>query len=128
MFRDSDLPGSNNFQSKKVSWILVLSNQLNINDWRIGRFARHLKLSPIFCIFRLAKTKGMKWIGWGSALALCLIISCKKSAIPGQGTSSGNQPPEISSISPETGSPGIPVEISGMHFDSVAANLIVAFN
>jgi N-acetylneuraminic acid mutarotase len=70
----------------------------------------------------------MKCTLWGSALALCLIISCKKSVTPGQSTSSGNQAPEISSISPETGSPGIPVEITGMHFDSVAANLIVAFN
>ena len=70
----------------------------------------------------------MKCTGWGVALALCLIISCKKSATHGPSTSSGDQSPEITSISPETGSPGIPVEIMGRHFDSVAANLIVAFN
>jgi N-acetylneuraminic acid mutarotase len=70
----------------------------------------------------------MKFLRVGSALALCLFVSCKKNVIPGKGTPPGDLSPEIVSFSPETGSPGIPVEITGMHFDSVAANLIVSFN
>jgi IPT/TIG domain len=62
------------------------------------------------------------------ALALCLILSCRKNSSSSNPPVNINQTPEIDGFQPETGAPGIPVQIWGQHFDTSANNLSVEFN
>jgi IPT/TIG domain len=63
------------------------------------------------------------------ALAVCIILSCKKnSASSTTPPPVINQPPEISDFEPKIGAPGIPVQILGQNFDTSVNNLSVKFN
>jgi N-acetylneuraminic acid mutarotase len=62
------------------------------------------------------------------ALALSIILSCKKNSPSSTPPLNTNQTPVISDFNPKTGAPGIPVQILGQHFDTLANNLSVKFN
>src|SRR5579862_4642992 len=84
---------------------------------------------PFLSYIDKPKTAWMEFRLFYTALALCLILSCKK-----HGLSSGvpvntqiNDTPTISNFEPMIGAPGIPVEIWGHHFDDSASHLLVQF-
>jgi N-acetylneuraminic acid mutarotase len=63
-----------------------------------------------------------------TALAISLILSCKKNSPSSNPPVIVNQTPEITDFEPKTGAPGIPVHIWGQYFDDSASNLSVEFN
>jgi N-acetylneuraminic acid mutarotase len=89
-----------------------------------GHLCRYLSILYIHSL----KTAWMKFRLFSASLALFLFLACKKNGSSYKPPVVTNQTPEITGFQPNTGAPGILVEIRGQHFDTSANNLLVEFN